>query len=153
MFSFPRWKCDAVQNSRELMKFISSRFSEQKKRQFYPAVEKPKTTPRYQRSRTFPTVFRRSKKMLERRNFISVFYSIVFAWIIATIFCFKNFQNRKLQVLCAIIFGCVARYLKVFEAFKATKCSFLLHLKTLLLNPSKNMIFRIFKTRVTWDAS
>ena len=42
--------------------------------QFCPAVGKPKTTLRYQRSRSFPTVFQWSKKKLECRNFIFVLW-------------------------------------------------------------------------------
>ena len=34
---------------------------------------------------------------------------------------FKNFQNKKVQVLCAITFGGIATHLKVIAAFKSQK--------------------------------
>ena len=37
---------------------------------------------------------------------------------------FKMFQNRKVQVLCAITFGGIATHLKVIVAFKSQKIMF-----------------------------
>ena len=104
-------------------------FLTKKKIQFYPAVEKPKTTPRYQRSRTFPTVFRRSKKMLERRNFISVCRrkSVCFSSFHKAKYFFvkKNAQNQRAKLIFSkwvkLLLYNFGLFQQVFENLKLNK--------------------------------
>ena len=63
---------------------------------------------------------------------------------------FKNSQNRKLQVLCAITFGGIATHLKVVVAFESQKFMFFTSKIVALSNPSKNMIFCDLKATITF---